>query len=495
MYSNKTIRDAGPKEFVSLIKGADCVISSSFHGVALSIANRVPFYAIINPKQPARLDNLLEIFNLRDREITDNHIPDFAPIDYGKVEKILLQEREKALSYLMGVINDPVKPKKKEPSNVGAVGVKCTGCGCCEYACPTNAIQMVENDEGFKYPVIDKEKCVECGKCVQKCNAISNGFTKTGIADIYYGFNNDAEVRKQSSSGGIFSALADNVLKDGGVVAGAYFDAESKKVKHATTEHIDLEKLRRSKYVESDLGTVFADVKEALDKKKKVLFCGTPCQCAGLKNFIGEDDNLLICDFFCHGVPSSKVFSDYLNYLEIKTNDRIIDYQFRTKDFGWSQYGIRMEYEKKGVVNTVGRCEFQYVCGMTEDLFLRKSCYTCNRSLQHAADITIGDFWGIFAYDAKSNDEKGLSVVLCNTIKGKQALNKLSNKIELQSLDASDIEYALQSKKKAIQIKRRNVMFEKYKKLGCDQFIKKYYSKRLKRSKLVFCIKKRLRQF
>lgn len=489
IYSNKIVRDAGPKEFIGLIRGADCVISSSFHGIALSIANGIPFYAIINPKLPARLDNLLNTFDLRNRIIMDSSVPDFAPIDYEKVKKIVLSEREKSLSYLMGIINNPVKPRKAKSNTIETVGIKCTGCGCCELVCPVKAIKMVTNDEGFKYPVIDKSKCVECGICVGKCHAVgSSNYNKSDI-EVYYGYNVNAKVRHLSTSGGLFSALADKVISVGGLVAGAYFEAESKSIKHATTDHISLEKLRRSKYAESDLGTSFTEIKKALDEKRTVLFCGTPCQCAGLKNYIGENDNLLICDFFCHGVPSGKVFKDYLNYLESQRNDKIIDYQFRTKEFGWSQYGVRIEYEKTGTVDTVGRCEFQYVSGMLDDLFLRKSCYTCNKSLNHVSDITIGDFWVVFDYDAKLNDEKGLSVVLCNTIKGKQALNKISDTIELNKLEPADIKYALTPKKKAVQIKRRNIMFDEYKKMGCEAFIKKYYLKRLRRSKVIFWLK------
>lgn len=495
VYNNCVVRDAGPKEFLTLIKGADCVISSSFHGIALSIANRVPFYAIINPKMPARLDNLLSTFNLRSRIITDQQIPDFKPINYAETEEKISEERQRSLSYLMSVIENPLKPEKKKKTTIEEVGIKCTGCGCCELICPVDAIRMTENDEGFRYPVIDKNKCINCGLCAKKCHAISEPGIDANHSDVYYAINKNSEIRKASSSGGVFSALADSVLREGGLVAGAYFDESTKKVIHATTDHVTLEKLRRSKYVESNLGSVYSDIKKALESNRKVLFCGTPCQCAGLKNYIGENDNLILCDFFCHGVPSGKVFADYLLYLEREKNDKIIDYQFRTKNFGWAQYGIQISYEKSGTVNTVGRCEFQYVASMLDNLFLRKSCYTCDKSLYHHSDITIGDFWGVFKYNKKINDNKGLSVVLSNTSKGKTILNAIKDDIDIQPLDRQYIDYALKIKKRAVGLIRRNQMFDKYKKMGCDNFIKKYYSKRIKKSRLSFFINSHLKKY
>lgn len=495
VYNNRVIRDAGPKEFLTLIKGADCVISSSFHGIALSIANGVPFYAIINPKMPARLDNLLSTFNLNSRVITDYKIPDFKPINYVEVEKKISEERQKSLSYLMSVIKNPVKPEKKNSVTIAEVGIKCTGCGCCELICPISAIKMVENDEGFRYPIIDKNKCISCGLCAKKCHVISGLGIDANHSDVYYAIHKNSEIRKASSSGGVFSALADSILQTGGLVAGAYFDESTKKVMHTTTDHVSLEKLRRSKYVESNLGSVYLDVKTALDSNRKVLFCGTPCQCAGLKNYIGENYNLILCDFFCHGVPSGKVFKNYLSYLERKKNDKITDYQFRTKNFGWAQHGIQISYEKAGTVNTVGRCEFQFVASMIDNLFLRKSCYTCDKSLYHSSDITIGDFWGVFKYDKKLNDNKGLSVVLSNTSKGRDILDGINGAIDIHPLDRQYIDYALKTKKRAVGIIRRNRMFEKYKELGCDNFIKKYYSKRINKNRLLFFINSHLKKY
>lgn len=493
-YGNKYIHDAGPRELLWLIKHADCIISSSFHGVALSIANHRPFYAVVNPDMPSRISNILNIFGLEDRIIIENKAIDFCEIDYDSVEKIRLEERKKAIAYL----NNALKTEKEEPpkaETIEAIGIKCTGCGVCELICPKNAIKMVTNEEGFKYPEIDNEKCVKCGLCVSKCHTAS--YKESGYdVKIYYGKSIDENVRYKSTSGGAFTAFAEPILKNGGLVIGAVFDKGMKKVRHRSSDNASLDDIRRSKYVESDLDNTFNEVKTALLKGRQVLFCGTPCQAAGLKRFIGENDNLIICDFLCHGVPSAKVFCDYIGWLEKNKEDEIEDYRFRTKTFGWSQGGLQIDYKRSGVIDTVGRCEFYYASGMIDDLFFRKSCYMCEKAIKHESDLTIGDFWGVFKYDSSLNDNKGISVVMTNTKKGEKLLENTEKEFKAHKIPADAIDYALKPKKNIDKLKKRNFMFSEYNRLGISEFINKYYSKRLIVNRVKFMITKlRIKKF
>ncbi len=494
VYNDKVVRCAGPKEFLGLIQGADFVISSSFHGVALSIATRKPFYAVINPNMPSRINNLLSLTNLEDRIVNEKEKFSFSNIDYSKVEKILNIEREKSLDYLKSLLTAEKKEssRKQEETtrNIEVVGNKCTACTVCKNVCPTNAISIKYNSEGFLYPSIDKEKCVNCGLCAKKCHVLVDHKNTKETCDVFYGWNKDENIRINSSSGGVFSAIADRVLEDNGIVFGAYFDEQEKKVLHSNTDKIDLCRIRSSKYVESEMGDTLEEIDKALKKGRKVLFCGTPCQSAGVREKF-NDENLLICDFLCHGVPSAKLFKDMLLGLEKEKRSELIDYKFRTKYFGWSQYGVKAKFKKGKEINSVGRCDWFYKACMVDNLFLRESCYTCDKNVYHSSDLTIGDFWGVSNYKSEINDQKGISVILVNTEKGRKVLEMLSEKCEIFSAPKKYIDYALNVKTGDKKLREREFHFREYNSLGTKRYVKKYYAKKLFVSKLSFNLRKR----
>ena len=496
VYSNKIIRFAGPREFLGLIKEADFVISSSFHGVALSIANKKPFYAVVNPNMPSRISNLLDTLNLNDRIVKNEDFCDLEDVNYDSVEEKLNVEREKSFNYLKNLIENPIKAQKntfKEAELFGDVSIvkeKCTACSVCENVCPTGAIKLVRNQEGFCYPEIDKASCVNCGLCLRKCHAVKYKKNTKETCKAYYGYINDEKIRLDSSSGGIFTAVANKTLESGGVVFGAYFDADEKKIKHASSDQVDIEKFRKSKYAESSMEGVIVSIEKALKENRRVLFTGTPCQCSGVRERFGKAENLIIMDFLCHGVPSIKVFQDYLEQEERKRGKKIIDYKFRTKDFGWSNYGVNVRYKNGKTIKSVLRCNWFYQASMTRDLFLRKSCYTCSKNVCHDADLTIGDFWGIANYKPEINDQKGISVILTNTPKGEEILDEIRETSTIYPLEKKYIEYGLQVKTADKRIKTRDWHYEEYFKLGAKKYSKKYFGRRVKLAKLAFRLKK-----
>ncbi len=497
IYKNKIVRDAGPRELLGLIENAQCVITSSFHGTALSIATQKPFYAVVNPDMPSRIDNLLKTLGLQNRIVKENCNVDFSDIDYARVEELRIIQKEKSQEYLKEVIFNGRKKEKPQNikefqrgENISVIGDSCTGCTACANICPVGAIEMEENDEGFKYPHINSDKCTNCGLCLNKCHVVDEDKNTKENCKAYYGWHKDEKIRELSSSGGVFTAISDYVLKNNGVVIAAYFNQKEKRVIHASSDDIEFTKFRRSKYAESDIDASLVKIKEALNNNRMVLFCGTPCQCAGVRKYFGEEKNLIICDFLCHGVPSSKVFKEYLEHKEKKLKDTIQDYQFRTKTFGWSQHGINIKYEKHKEKNTVGRCEWFFLASMVYNMLLRKSCYTCNKAMYHKADITIGDFWGIYKYKPQINDNKGISCMLTNTNKGEEVLQKIKDSFEIFNLEKQYLEYAFKIKTHDKLIPKRNAMFEEYKSIGFEEFSKKHYRKQIALNKIIFKLKK-----
>ncbi len=497
IYNNKIVRNAGPREFMGLIQNAEFIVSSSFHGVALSIVNNKPFYAIVNPDYPSRISNILNVMGLSDRVINENSPCVLSPVDFTKANEVIAQEKAKSVNYIKTLITSPQKSEIKTDKklrltgNISVVGNKCTACGVCEKVCPTKAIKMEKDSNGFIYPVIDKEKCTNCGLCRNKCHTQVYADNTKLSSKAYYGWHKDEIIREESTSGGAFTAISELVLNKGGLVVAAYYDSENKKVCHATSDEVSMDKFRKSKYVESEMGDVLYKIDEALKADRDVLFCGTPCQAAGVRRAFGNRDKLIICDFLCHGVPSAKVFKDYLEFKERKSKKAIVDYQFRTKTFGWSQYGNKTVYSDNKKKDTVLRCEWFYVATMLEDKFLRKSCYTCDKALYHEADITIGDFWGVFKYKPEINDNKGISLMFTNTEKGNKLLSELKDRFVLYEVDKEYVDYTLKNKKSDKKLEKWDNHFNEYNALGCEAYIEKKYKTKMMKNKIIFALNKR----
>lgn len=298
----------------------------------------------------------------------------------------------------------------------------CVGCGACENVCPAKAISMKENSEGFLYPVVDTDLCVSCNKCNKVC-PVQEVEKKAVQASAYAAWADDSRVLEQSSSGGVFSLLAQYVLDKGGVICGAAFD-EKNAVKHVLVENAgDLAKLRGSKYVQSQIGNVYAQIKDLLKSGRQVLFSGTPCQVAGLNSFLGKDfDNLLTVDVACHGVPSPKVWQKYLSELGCDVSQ----VNFRDKSGGWKKFCF--SYWAEGKKTCMPATENIFFKGFLRNLFLRKSCGCCRfANMNRSGDFTLADFWGIQKLNKKLDNFQGTSLVLSNTPKAEKVLEECRN--------------------------------------------------------------------
>lgn len=311
----------------------------------------------------------------------------------------------------------------------------CTGCTSCLSVCPKKAISFKEDSDGFKFPVIDKDKCIDCGLCKKKCPVL-NTKDNDSINDCYVGFNYDDNEKLKSSSGAIFSLLADYVLDNNGIVIGAAFDKDNK-LKHVAVESKkDLDKLKGSKYLQSDLNNIFTYIKENI-KDRKILFVGTPCQVAGVKAII-NNKNLLCVDLICHGVPSPKLFDKYIKELESKNNDSLLNYNFRDKSTGWDTYSNTASFKNNNISELSKNNKYMNL--FLSDVALRESCYNCNFKVGNKySDITLGDFWGVQNYYPEMYNKKGVSAIIINTELGKEAFNSIKNNIEYKSCKLDEI--------------------------------------------------------
>lgn len=305
----------------------------------------------------------------------------------------------------------------------------CTGCGLCESVCPVHAIKMAENGEGFVFPIVT-DKCIHCGLCAKKCPIISQSYCFNEQAEQCFAMQASDDVREKSSSGGVFFEIANDTIKKGGVVCAAAFNKEQDVLQHVIVDKKeDIDKLLKSKYVKSSTRFVFEKVKAEVDKGKTAVFCGCPCQVAAMKQFLGsENEKLVTIDLLCHGAPSPLAYKHFLaeknsQHKQIKKVD------FRDKRKGWGT-NLTIEYED----NTSVEEEYNgtYFRAFLSGLNMMESCYSCPWSAKRrTGDITLGDFWGVEKYNPAWNDKKGTSLVLCNTKKGSDCIEKIKRKLKL----------------------------------------------------------------
>lgn len=334
---------------------------------------------------------------------------------------------------------------------------KCSGCSACYNVCPKKAIFMIEDCEGFKYPTINDNLCIDCGLCNRVCPAMNKPKAEE-VTTCYVAYNNNLDARLTSSSGGIFDLLAKKFMLYNDYVAGACFD-DKLVLNHELTNDINnINKLKGSKYIQSNINLLYQEIKEKL-KINKVLFVGTPCQVAGLKSFLGiGDKNLYTVGIFCHGVPSNKVFYKYIHDLEYKNKKKVNNYHFRNKNFGWKNYCIIAKFDSKDYIINHKKDDFMKF--FLQNIILRPSCYQCEFKLKNQnADLLIGDFWGIDNYYPYLDDDKGTSAILVNTTKGEELISLINSEATLIECDLGKIikgNSALEESAMLDEVKRNN---------------------------------------
>lgn len=299
--------------------------------------------------------------------------------------------------------------------------LECTGCEACRNVCPKDAIEMRYDQEGFLQPFLIQDKCIKCLACEKTCPVLSSEIKSSDTSPtVYASWNKDADIRKESSSGGAFSAIASGITDIGGYVVGASYDVDMH-VRHIICNSGNgIKQLRGSKYVQSEIGDTFRKIKRLLNQSHTVLFVGTPCQVSGLRSYLRKEyENLFCLDFICHGTPSPLLFKKYIEWIETNKHIKIHSFNFRSKHSGW--------YDALRVANGDCFCKNKYDAyfyGFNKNLSLRESCYRCPAiGLPRKGDLTIGDFWGIGMYSPfEDADEipKGISLLMVNNQAGER---------------------------------------------------------------------------
>ena len=305
---------------------------------------------------------------------------------------------------------------------------ECVGCTACQSICPKHCIRMEYDSEGYKYPVAEKSVCINCGLCEKVCPCLNVQTFDEFKTRAFAVQTKDRPVRLQSASGGAFSVLAEKVLQDGGVVYGGAFD-KAFNVVHVRVETVrDLERLRGSKYVQSEMEGIFPMVKADLESGRKVLFSGTPCQLAGLQRYLhGKTDNLLRVDLVCHGIPSPRFWS----YIVCKLSERYGRLQycaFRNKHFGYAGSTMAMQFAD-GKMRYMGRDIQLYKKLFFDDINTRPSCFACHfKTIKRNTDFTIYDCWHVNEIDRRMDDDCGTTWLLVQSERGMHFFNGIADK-------------------------------------------------------------------
>lgn len=363
---------------------------------------------------------------------------------------------------------------------------ECCGCSACNNICPLECITMKSDSEGFWYPEVDYAKCIKCQKCIKVCPAVNKPSTENTLknAQVVAAYSKNEEIRINSTSGGMFSEIAKYILNNKGKVFGARYN-ENHLVEHCKIEDISqIQILRQSKYLQSDILKTFKEAKEELNIGNIVLFAGTPCHIAALKNFLGKDyENLLTIDFLCRGVISPDVYKQYLKSLEKKYKSKIKKVIFKNKTFGWHRFSTKVIFEN-GEEYIKDRYTDSYMRGYLEgNLYLRPSCYECQyKTLPRYSDITLGDFWGIEKIKKHLDQDKGTSIFMINTNKGKEVFEKIKENLIFEEMKLEDIylgNIALTEKTAYPDLNKKEEFFKNYLKEDFENLVEKLLKKNL----------------
>ncbi len=416
---------ASPEEFLGAIKDAETVVTNSFHGTAFSIIFNKDVYVFNNKARGSRITNILSKAGMESR-IVENEIQELSPIDYQTVKQNYDVYINSSKQFLLSALNTEKKP----------ITNACVGCGACKAVCKVDAVNLTRDNGSFIKGYIDTGKCVDCGMCSNVC-PVKNTPIKAEPKKVF-AFKANDNIRKNSTSGGVASALAESIIKNNGSVYGAYLDNDFslKHIRINSIEEIGL--LQGTKYIQSDMTGVFDSLKSDLANDIPVLFVGTPCQVASVSNFALKQklntQNLYLCDIICHGVPSPKIFKDYISWLDGAEKNRVKKYYFRNKSISWRGDSSAVETEMSELVHNENSSAFlniYYSNNITND-----ACFECRFSSQdRVSDLTISDFWGIENDYPEFEDKLGVSMVMVNTQKGKMIFDRLDGEKAEANID------------------------------------------------------------
>lgn len=337
----------------------------------------------------------------------------------------------------------------------------CTGCAACYNSCPQNCIKMLQDEMGFLYPNIDETKCKHCGLCTKICPIINKVENKNNTyPDVYAAWSNSEEIRYKSTSGGAFSELATYVLERGGIVAGAEYNQDNLVV-HTLIDSIEgLEKIRQSKYVQSDIKDTYKQIKQQLLTGRSVAFCGAACQVAGLYSYLGsKPDNLITFDFICRGMNSPKAYKFWLEEIEEKYKAKVTRVWFKYKKNGWKQSPrcTRIDFDNGTTCILEGENNTFMVGYLDLNLYIRTSCGDCHfKGTPRIADITLADFWGI---SSDLDDNKGTSLIMANNEKGQKFIELASSRMNICKRNYEEISGGNVCAEKSVEINPKSSEF------------------------------------
>ena len=355
----------------------------------------------------------------------------------------------------------------------------CTGCTACKSICPRDAISMVSDNEGFLYPHVNNDLCINCGLCDSVCplpkrDKQDNVCSSLDAYVAHYG--NSDELWYESSSGGVFTAITEYVIENNGIVYGAAYNKEWEVEHCSATSLTDALAFRGSKYVQSKLNDTFQEIKSYLLAGRLVLFSGTPCQVAGLKSYLKKDwNNLITVDLLCHCIPSPRLFKDYINYIQKKYKKRISRINMKDKTLGWNSFQTPRIYFEDGssIFNIEDSKLWETI--FYSHIAVRPSCYSCRFSnLNRVGDITIGDYWGVEKYHPEYSVPNGASIMLINSRRGQEAFEGFSNRLKYEITDPikglpSSLVYAVSPHPK------RSQFWLDYEKMSFTQICNRYF--------------------
>lgn len=463
--------DIGPEEFLGYVLNADCVFTNSFHATVFSILFQKAFFCLSHRTLGSRTDDLLKKFG-----VEPNGHAVILPEQITSCTEKLQEYQSRAYQYF----SESLSFRRAEISE------HCKGCGACALGCPEKAIVLKAHRDGFCYPYVNEQLCTHCGKCRRICPD-HRQIPPTEDHLIYGCKCKSEEIRQRSTSGGLFYLLAEQIAAQGGCIYGVVLD-DGHKARHICAESIeDVLPMQGAKYVESDLGECFQKIREQLASNRPVLFSGTPCQVAGLKAYVGEHPALYTVDIVCHGVASPRVFEKYIHSLE--KDGPISDFHFRNKATGWHTSSV--SYCQNGKIQMQSMGQNPYTKLYFRGLISRESCHSCQyASFDRCSDVTIGDYWGIEKNFPEFDDNRGISLVILHSEKGKRLFDKIQFGVDVL---LTDREHCLQPQLESPAPKNpnRDMLMLDLEKYDFDTLFRKYYVISNKNSFIRICNKRK----